>query len=305
MTSRRTREMIEGYLYVLPWIFGFITLTAGPMVASFYLSFTHYSVIRPPRFIGLENYTRALSGQDRLFYGSLARTSLFTLYFVPLGVAVSLLLAIMLNKALIGTTIFRTLFYIPTLTPPAAIAILWTWLLNAEVGPLNYGLRQIGFDPPRWLGSREWALPSIVLIALWGSAGGARMIIFLAGLQGVPEELYDAADIDGANGWQRFWHVTMPMISPVILFNTIISTIAAFRVFTFSLIATGGGPAYSTWFYMLHLYQEAFRSFRMGYASSLSWIFFIIVISLTILQFSISRQWIFYAGQAERGGATA
>jgi multiple sugar transport system permease protein len=271
------------------------------MLASLYLSFTHYSVFRPPRFAGLENYAHAFKGEDFLFYGSLLRTSLFTLYFVPFGIVISLLLAIMLNRAVKGTTAYRTLFYLPTLTPAAASTLLWTWLLNSEVGPINYVLRRIGVDPPRWLGSPAWALPSIVAIAIWSSAGGSRMIIFLAGLQGVPDELYDAASIDGANSWHRFWHVTVPMISPVIFFNVIISTIAAFRVFTFSLMATGGGPAYATWFYMLHLYNEAFRSFRMGYASALSWIFFIIVISFSIGQFVMSRRWVFYAGETDQG----
>lgn len=298
---RTTREAIEGYLYILPWLFGFVALTAGPMLASLVLSFTQYSVFRPPSFIGLGNYTRALSGEDPLYYGSLLRTMLFALYAVPLGVATSLLIAMLLNRGIKGTTVFRTLFYLPTLTPAAASTLLWSWLLNAEVGPINYALRQLGMvEPPRWLGSVTWALPSIVAISIWSSAGGSRMIIFLAGLQGVPEELHDAASIDGANGWHRFRNVTVPLISPVIFFNVIMGVIGAFRVFTFSFMATGGGPAYSTWFYLLHLYNEAFKSFRMGYASALSWILFVIVVSFSLLQFKLSGRWVFYAGETDQ-----
>jgi multiple sugar transport system permease protein len=281
----------------MPWLIGFLILTLGPMVASLYFSFTHYSVIRAPRFIGLDNYIRAFGGQDRLFYGSLLRTATFALYFVPLGVLISLLLAMALNRGLRGATIYRTVFYLPTLAPAAASTLPWSWLLNPEVGPVNYLLSQAGLDPPRWLASPKWALPTIVMIAIWGTAGGSRMIVFLAGLQGVPQELYDAASIDGGNAWHRFRHVTLPMISPVIFFNLILGAIGAFRVFTFAFMATGGGPAYATWFYMLHLYTTAFQSLHMGYASALAWVLFVIVLSFTLLQFGLSRRWVFYSGE--------
>ena len=301
-SRRAVREAIEGYLYIMPWLVGFLVLTIGPMVASLFFSFTRYSIIRPPQFIGLDNYIRAFSGKDRLFYSSLLRTATFALYYVPLGVAISLLLAIALNHKLRGTTVYRTLFFLPTLTPAAASTLLWSWLLNPEVGPVNYLLNRIGIDPPRWLASQTWALPTIVMIALWGTVGGSRMIIFLAGLQGVPDELYDAASIDGANAWHRFWHVTLPMISPVIFFNLILGAIGAFRVFTFAFMATGGGPAYATWFYMLHLYSTAFRSLHMGYASALAWVLFVVVASFTLLQFRLSKQWVFYSGETQTVG---
>ena len=301
-SRRAVREAIEGYLYIMPWLVGFLVLTIGPMVASLFFSFTRYSIIRPPQFIGLDNYIRAFSGKDRLFYTSLLRTARFALYYVPLGVVISLLLAVALNHKLRGTTVYRTLFFLPTLTPAAASTLLWSWLLNPEVGPVNYLLNRIGIDPPRWLASQTWALPTIVMIALWGTVGGSRMIIFLAGLQGVPDELYDAASIDGANAWHRFWHVTLPMISPVIFFNLILGAIGAFRVFTFAFMATGGGPAYATWFYMLHLYSTAFRSLHMGYASALAWVLFIIVASLTLVQFRLSRRWVFYSGETQTVG---
>ena len=205
-TRRGVREAIEGYLYISPWVIGFLVLTLGPMLASLYLSFTRYAIVRAPVWIGVDNYVRALSGKDQLFWPSLWRTAVFAFYYVPLGVLISLLLAVALNHNLRGTTIYRTLFFLPSLTPAAASTLLWVWLLNPDVGPINYVLNKyllgaLGIEAPRWLSSITWALPSIALIAIWGSVGGSRMIIFLAGLQGVPEELHDAASIDGANGW--------------------------------------------------------------------------------------------------------
>lgn len=301
-SPRTIREAIEGYLYVSPWLIGFIVLTLGPMLASLYFSFTQYSIVRAPRWIGLDNYIRAFSGKDQLFWPSLWRTAVFTFYFVPFGVIISLLLAVALNHNLRGTTVYRTLFFLPSLTPAAASTLLWGWLLNPEVGPVNFILNRYIFGPlgaeaPRWLASRVWALPTIAVIALWGSVGGSRMIIFLAGLQGVPEELYDAASIDGANSWHRFWNVTLPLISPVVFFNLILGAIAAFRVFTFAFMATGGGPAYATYFYMLHLYSTAFQSLQMGYASALAWVMFVVVLAFTVLQFALSGRWVFYSGE--------
>ncbi len=295
--SRRTfYEALEGYLYILPWILGFLIFTVGPMLASLFFSFSHYNIISAPRFIGFDNYVRAFSGKDPLFYSSLLRTTEFALLYVPLGVAISLGLAVLLNRNLLGTTVYRTLFFLPTLTPIAATALLWLWLLHPDVGPINYLLEQVGVTGPRWLASTQWALPSVVIVAIWGTVGGSRMIIFLAGLQGVPQELYDSASIDGANAWQRLRHITMPMISPVIFFILVLSVIAAFRVFALALIATDGGPAYATWFYMLHLYTTAFRSLLMGYASALAWIFFLIVLIFTYFQFRLSVRWVYYSG---------
>ncbi len=296
-SRRSVGEAVEGYLLIAPWILGFFVFTLGPMVASLIFSFMHYSVVLPPRFAGLDNYVRAFTGADRLFYPALARTATFAVLFVPLAVAISLGLAVMLNRHLRGTTIYRTLFFLPTLTPAAAATLLWVWLLHPEVGPVNYLLGMVGVTGPRWLASTEWALPTVVAIALWGSVGGSRMIIFLAGLQGVPEELYESANIDGANAWHRFVHVTLPMISPVVFFNLVLAAIGAFRVFTIAFMATSGGPAYATWFYMLHLYQTAFRSLQMGYASALAWVFFVIVLSFTFIQFRLSGRWVYYSSE--------
>lgn len=298
-SRRATREAIEGYLLISPWIIGFLCFTLGPMLASLYFSFTQYNVITAPRFIGLANYVRAFGGADRLFYPSLLRTLDFAVLYAPAGVVTSLLLAVLLNRKLIGVSIFRTVFFMPTLTPIAATALLWTWLLQPDVGPVNYLLGQIGIQGPRWLASEQWALPTLVVASLWGSVGGSRMIIFLAGLQGVPQELYEAASIDGANWLQRLRHVTLPMISPVTFFLIILTALAALRVFALAFIATNGGPDYATWFYLLHLYNTGFQSFYMGYASALAWVFFVLVLAFTFIQFRFARRWVHYAGQKE------
>jgi multiple sugar transport system permease protein len=294
-----TREAIEGYLLIGPWIVGFLCFTMGPMLASLYFSFTQYNIVKPPRFIGLDNYVRAFGGQDQLFFPSLLRTLEYAVLYTPAGVVISLLLAVLLNRRLVGVSIFRTLFFMPTLTPIAATALLWTWLLQPDVGPVNYLLGEVGIQGPRWLASEQWALPTLVVAALWGSVGGSRMIIFLAALQGVPQELYEAASIDGANWRQRLRHVTLPMISPVTFFLIILTALAALRVFALAFIATNGGPAYATWFYLLQLYNTAFQQFYMGYASALAWIFFVLVLAFTFLQFRLSRSWVHYAGQKE------
>jgi multiple sugar transport system permease protein len=301
ISRRQLRDAVEGYLYIMPWILGFLLFTLGPMIASLVLSFFHWSVLGTPRFAGFENYIQALSGRDPLYWRAWERTWVYALLFIPTGLTISLVLASMLNQSLKGTTIFRTLFFIPTLVPVVASALLWRWMLQPDLGLVNYLLWEIRIPGPRWMASTEWALPSLILISLWASVGGSRMIIFLAGLQGVPEELYDAASIDGANWWHRFRHVTLPMISPTIFFNLILGVIGALRVFSISFVATDGGPAYATWFYMLHMYQNAFQNFLMGYASALAWMFFVVVLLLTLVQFRLSGRWVFYAGEESKG----
>jgi len=219
---------------------------------------------------------------------------------VPIGLALSLGVAMLLNRALLFTTLWRTFFFLPTLTPVVAAALLWRWMLNPDAGVVNWLLAQIGIKGPGWLASTEWAIPSLALIGLWGSVGGSRMIIFLAGLQSVPAELLEAAEIDGAGRWAKFVNVTLPMISPTIFFNLVLGIIFALRTFDVALVATNGGPARATWFLSLHIYQNAFVSFDMGYASALSWLFFILLFGFTYLQFRTSSQWVFYAGERNR-----
>ena len=287
------REAIEGYLWILPWVFGFLIFSLGPILASFYLSFTQYKIGGTPEWIGLANYAEAFF-TDKLFWPSLGRTGYYAVATVVLGVLFSLLAAMLLNQEIKGKSVFRALYYLPSLTPIVAMAILWRWLLQPQVGLVNTMLGQVGIDGPGWLTDKTWAIPSMILIGLWSSVGGGRMIIFLAGLQGVPKELHESAQIDGAKFLQRFLNITLPMISPVILFNLILGVIGSFSVFSVAYIATEGGPNYGTWFYMLHLYHNAFSYFQMGYASALAWIFFLLIFILSFIQIKLSNRWVYY-----------
>jgi len=292
----RRREAIEGYVFLLPWIVGYIAFSGGPILASAYLSLTKYNVLIPPRFIGLQNYVYALT-QDDLFIPSIVKTFYFAILVVPPGIVLSLAIAVLLNQKLFWTALWRTMFFLPTLTPVVAAAILWRWMLNPDVGLVNYLLADVGIKGPGWLSSVEWAIPSLALIGLWTSVGGAQMIIFLAGLQNVPQDLVEAAHIDGAGAWTRFVHVTLPLVTPTVFFNLILGIIFSLRTFDIAFVATNGGPARATWFISLHIYQNAFVSFDMGYASALSWMFFLLLLVVTFVQFRLSGRWVFYAGE--------
>lgn len=291
----RRREAIEGYVFLLPWLIGYIAFSGGPIIASAYLSFTKYNVLLPPKFIGLQNYVYALT-KDDLFIPAIVKTFYYAILVVPPAIVLSLAIAVLLNQKLAGTSFWRTMFFLPTLTPVVAAAILWRWMLNPNVGLVNYLLADVGIQGPGWLSSIEWAIPSLALIGLWTSVGGAQMIIFLAGLQNVPQDLVEAAQIDGAGAWTRFIHVTLPMVTPTIFFNLILGIIFSLRTFDVAFVATNGGPARATWFISLHIYQNAFVSFDMGYASALSWMFFILLLIVTYFQFRLSGSWVFYAG---------
>ena len=296
VSPRRRRHIISGYLYLTPWLIGFVLFWLGPALASLALSFTTYNIISPPTFIGLKNYVDAFT-QDQLFWPSLVKTLYYAGASVPLGLIGSLAAALLLNVKVRGTSFFRTLFFMPSLIPIVASTILWAWLLQPDWGLLNGALYRIGIQGPRWFESQDWAIPGLISLALWTSIGGPRMIIFLAGLQGVPEELHDAASIDGATRWQRFVNVTVPMITPTIFFNLVLGIIGALQVFTSAFVATQGGPAYATWFYALNIYYQAFQYFNMGYASALAWLFAILIIFLTWLQLRTSKSWVYYGGE--------
>ncbi len=295
-SAARRREALEGILFTSPWIIGFWLFIAGPLFASLYFSLTKYNVLRPPVFIGLDNYIYAFT-KDPLFFPSIWRTFYFALLSVPIAMAGSLLVALLLNQKLVGVAVWRTLYFLPTLTPIVAAALLWRWMLNPDVGLINYLLEQVGIEGPGWLSSTTWAIPALVLMGLWASVGGSRMIIFLAGLQDVPTELLEAAEIDGAGTWAKFWNVTLPMITPTVFFNLVLGIIFALRTFDIAFVSTAGGPARATWFISLHIYQNAFVSFDMGYASALSWVFLVVLFVLTFLQFRLSGRWVFYAGE--------
>jgi len=291
----KKRESILGYLYISPWIIGFLIFTAGPMIASIYFSFCDYQLLIPPKWVGISNYIRIFFN-DQLFLKSLWNTFYYTVGSITLGVLGSLFLAVLLNQRVRGETIFRSMFYLPTLTPAVAMAILWGWLFNTEFGLINRTLSKIGIQGPAWLYSTEWVIPAFIIMSLWG-IGGSRMIILLAGLQGIPQELYDAAEVDGVNWWTRLRYITLPLLSPSIFFVIVTGIIGSFQIFTASYIMTGGGPANASLFYVLYLYRNAFEYFKMGYASALAWILFIIIITLTLFQFKLAGKWVYYGGQ--------
>jgi len=292
----RRRTNFYGYLFISPWLVGFFALFVGPSVASLIFSFADYNVLSAARFIGFGNYVRMFT-QDDLFWPSLGRTFYMTGVAVPLGVIGSMILAILLNTKLKGVTFYRTLFFMPSLVPLLSAAVLWLWLLNADWGMVNLLLRKIGIaEPPHWFGDRRWAVPSLIMMGLWGGIGGTRMIIFLAGLQGIPDELYDAAAIDGAGTWQKTRHVTLPLLTPTIFFNLVLGIIYTLQSFEASFVVTEGGPAYATWFFGLHIWKHAFDYWNMGYACALAWFFAVIIVAATVVQQRFSSRWVFYYG---------
>ncbi len=294
--SQFDHEALWGYIFVGPWIIGFLVFTLGPVITSFGLSFADYELLTPPQWVGIKNYTELLT-RDRLFLVSLYNTIYYTLFSVPLGIVLAFLLALLLNVRLPGMNFFRTVFYLPSVTSGVAVSLLWIWLFNPQYGLINYLLRSIGLPAPGWLVDPTWAKPAFILMSLWGVGGTA--VIFLAGLQGIPDSLYEAAMIDGANVWQKFWHVTVPMMTPVVFFNVVMGIIGSFQVFTSAYIMTSGGPQDSTLFYVLYLFRQGFQLLRMGYAAAMAWILFIIMVILTLLQFRLSEKWVYYEGEVK------
>lgn len=295
MAWRRWR----GVIYVLPWLIGFIVFTLGPFAFSLYLSFAEWQLLGPITFVGLANYEQLLF-DDPLFIQSLGNTIYYTAIHVPGLMVLAFLAASLLNQPIRGRAFFRTLFYLPSITPGVASVLLWVWLLH-PTGIVNTALAFLGVPKaalPNWFGSTTWAMPGLILMSFWGI--GSLMIIYLAGLQGIPEQLYEAAAIDGANSWQRLRHVTLPMMTPSIFFTLIVGTIGSFQSFTSALLATEGGPANATLFVLLHLYYQAFRSFHMGYASAIAWALFVIIMLFTLLQFALGRRWVYYEGEVKQ-----
>jgi len=298
----------KGLLFALPWIFGLCLFTLYPLVASVYYSFTHFSVLQEPKFVGVANYSEL--AQDELFWRALRNTMVYAALSIPLSAMLSLFLAILVNSVKCGQVLYSVIFYIPQLIPGVVAAIVWMFifgngLLSDVLQPLfdvlNWARRIFDPDlkdlwrPPAWLGSATWALPSLVLMGLW--TVGQTAFIYLAKLQDVPAEMYEAAEIDGASPWQKVWHITLPMISPIIFFNTIMSIIGAFQVFTEPYIMTGGGPSRATYFLPQYIWDNAFVTMRMGYACAMSWILFLVILILTVLAFRISRDRVYYAGR--------
>ncbi len=297
--TRSRKEGIWFYIFIAPWIVGFLIFLAGPIVASAYFSFTTYDIINPPQFLGLQNYSDLLS--DDLFWQSIKVTTIYSLFSVPLGIAFALGIAVMLNQKIPFVAFFRTVYYLPSVISGVAVSLLWIWIFNPSFGLLNSMLWQFfHIRGPGWIYSEQWVLPSLILMSLW-TVGGS-MVLYLAGLQGVPTELYEAASLDGAGALRRFWHVTLPMISPVILFTLITGIIASFQTFTQAQIMTQGGPHYGSWFYIYNLWYNAFGGggSDMGYASAIAWILFVLVLALTLLALRSARIWVHYEGEERR-----
>ncbi|MHB0878094.1 MAG: carbohydrate ABC transporter permease [Anaerolineae bacterium] len=294
--SRSRLEALQGYAYMSPWLIGFFVWTLGPMMISGGLVFFDWEIVTPARFVGFAHFGEMM--HDKLFYESLYNTVYYSFICVPLQLAVSLAIAMALNSSLSGIRVYRTLFYLPSVLPTVAMAILWVWVFNPELGLVNAFLRFLGLPPQFWMMDPKLVKPVFVFISLWSV--GNQFVIFLAGLQGVPTPLKEAAAIDGATSWQSFWHVTIPVISPVIFFNLVVGIIGAFQVFTLAYIATRGGPNNASLFYVLYLFRTAFEFMRMGYAALLAWVLFAIVGLLTALQLHLGSRWVYYEAPVQR-----
>jgi multiple sugar transport system permease protein len=291
---RVNREAATGYALIMPWLSGFLIFTAFPMLASLYLGLTDYDVIQAPEWVGLKNFIRIFT-KDIDFWPSIRLTILYSVFSVPLGVVGSLIVALLLSADIRGVGIYRTIYYIPYIIPEVTTALLWRWLFNVDAGLLNSFLRPIlrlfNLSPPNWFGDAPYVLPAFVIVSLWGITG-LNMVVFLAALKNVPRHLHEAAEIDGANAWARFWYVTLPMITPVIFLQLVNGVIANMQIFTVGMFIRAT-PAAGKFMNIL-IYQAGFQQFRMGYASALAWILFVIILVLTLLIFRSSEAWVYY-----------
>lgn len=295
LTKKQRHRLLTGLLFIGPWIVGFTLFQVYPFFASLYFSFTFYPALEVPKFIGLGNFVKL--AQDPRFLNALYNSFYYAIFAVPLATLAGIFLAMLLNMRVRGLSVFRTIYYLPSITPVVATSLVWLWMFNPRNGIINFLLELVGIRGPGWLGSPVWAKPALILMSLWG-VGGA-VVIYLAALQDVPRELVEAAQLDGANGLQQIRHVTLPMISPIILFNVITGLIGAFQFFTEVHVMTGGSgsPADSTMMMSIYLWQTAFRFFNMGYASAQAWVLFIIVIIFTAVLFKVSGRLVYYGGR--------
>lgn len=306
MTPRERANLAKGLAFTSPWIAGFLIFTLVPVALSFYYSLCDYTLLQRPQFIGVDNYAALWS--DAVFWKSLGNTFWFALLTIPSALAVSVGLALLLNVRVGGQAFYRTVVFLPSLVPIVASSMLWLWLFNGKLGLINALLARVGIQGPAWLSDTMfafgdeanrtnvyWAMPALAFMSLWGV--GHTVTIFLAGLQDVPRELYEAAEIDGAGVAGRVWHVTLPMLSPVIFFNLVMAIIGSLQVFAIPYIMTGGGPARATYFLTMYLYDNAFKYLKMGYASSMAWVQLLLVLLLTAVAFWTSKHWVHHQGK--------
>lgn len=285
------REALWGYAFIAPWLVGLLAFTAGPLLAVFYWSFTDYPILSAPTWVGLDNYRRIFTDDDR-FLLSLGNTAFYVCARLPLHLSLAFVLALLAHRAVRGIGVYRAALYLPSMLPLVALAVVWRILLDPRIGYVNYFGRLLGLPEVNWLTSEAWIKPVIVAISLWHV--GVPMVVFLAGLGSIPEQLYEAASLDGAGTRQQLWHVTIPMLTPVILYNVIIDVINNFQVFAYAFVLTGGGPNDASLFYVLYVYRQAFELFQMGYASALSVILFVIILLFTVLLLKVSRPLVQY-----------
>lgn len=297
LTKMARHEERTAYLFLLPWIIGFILFSAGPLIASFVISFTEWPILSAPKWIGLENFFTMVD--DPLFWQSLKITAIYTAIGVPMGLIAGFFVALMLNQKIRAVSWWRAIYYMPAVVAGVVVARMWQGVFNPIYGILNSLLSFIGITGPNWLGQEEWVLPAFLIMALWNVAG-ANMVIYLAGLQSIPSELYEAAMIDGAGAWQKLLNVTIPLMTPVIFLRLIMGIIGAFQVFTQAFVMTKGGPGSASLFYVLYIYRNAFEYSKMGYASALAWVLFVIILILTWLFFRSSGGWVFYQGELRK-----
>lgn len=290
-TPAKVREMLWGYAMIAPLLIGLIVFFYYALGTSFFISLTKWDVLTQPIWVGLDNYTRLLN--NNLFWKTLGNTTRFTLMSVPTGLIVSLLLALALNTRIRFRNVYRLILFLPVLTMPVAIAVVWKWIYNPEFGLLNQVLGTFGIAKLKWLSDVNLAMPALVIMSVWMSAGYG-MIIFLAGLQNIPREYYEASEVDGANSWQKFWHITLPLLTPTIFFNLVTSLIGAFQVFDIVYTMTKGQPLDSTRTLVYTIWDDGFHYFRMGSATATAWVLFVIILLVTIVQFRVQKRWVHY-----------
>jgi multiple sugar transport system permease protein len=292
LSPLRRQETIAGYLFLLPNILGFLVFSSIPVLATFTISLLDWDLIRAPRFVGIDNYVKLLT-DDAVFRRVLFNTAYFVVGTVPIGVILSLLLALAMNANVRGIAFFRAVFFIPVISASVAVAVMWRWLYNTDFGLINLMLTSVGLKGVPWLSSTAWAMPAVILMAIWKSLG-YNMVIFLAGLQSIPAHLHEAAAIDGANGVQRFRHITLPLLAPTTFFVLVISVISSFQVFDLAFVLTKGGPGDATNTMVMYIYNQAFQFFHMGYAASIAWVLFAIIFAITLLQHQLQKRWVHY-----------
>ena len=295
--NNKTLQKMIPYLFISPWLIGFTAFTLGPLLLSFYMSFHDWPVIGEATFVGFKNYMDMFT-KDTQFYNSLSITFKFALIFVPLNMIVALILAVMISKNVKGIPLFRVIFYIPSVVSGVAVAIIWGWILDSNNGILNYLLSMIGIEGPRWLQDPKWAIVAIIIASGWGV--GNMMLIFYTDIKGIPRSYYEAALMDGASATRQFFNITLPIITPTILFNLVTSTITALQQLTLVILLTGGGPLKSTYFYGLFVYENAFKHHKLGYASANAWVMFIIILFMTAVIFKSSSSWVFYENEVSK-----